>query len=179
MSSEEKLKDLAISFPEDFDEEIEYLVMDEDGGRFCKDVMSVKFFTENLNSVSVSFRFVWFKGLRFMLCTDRDQSKEKWNRRGYISYGPSISKGRLLYGNLMVIGCENEGARIRSLNDLEKKVLWSCMKCLSVNYGTDEKTDIRIIFRLCYAEDRPNMDSLIVVDDEDDLYDEEIPPIEY
>lgn len=164
MSTQERLKEIAISLPTRNDLLCEYMVMNENGGRFDDDVISPRFFKDVLTTKSVSFRFVWFKGVKFILLSDRDQSKEKWKSRAFITYGQDPSQGRLIYGNLLVMGWDERASRIRSLTELEKDLLWECVKCLTVNYGTRDRPDIEVVFRLCGAEDHPTGETPFIIE---------------
>ena len=155
---------MAISLPLRKDSCPDFLMMNEDGATFVCDNISVKTFERYLGTKSVNFRHVWFKGVKFLLASDRDQSTEKWKRRAYLSYGPDPANGSLLYGKLLLFGWDSDGERIRSLSDIEMDVLWECVKCLSVNYGTPEKKNVETLFRLCGAEDRPTKDTPFIIE---------------
>ena len=146
----------ALPLPPRNEKYLEGLLVGESGAYFSLGAVDVGFFTRSIDK-AVRFRYVWFKGVKFIVVSARMQSAEVWKRKSYLSYTEDIENGPLVYGPIVVIGCDQNG-RMRSLTELEKDILWDSLRVMSVNTGSREKPDVSLIIRLCFAEDHPTDD---------------------
>ena len=147
----------ALPLPPRNDKYLEGLWVGESGANFTTGDVGVDFFTGPIDK-AVRFRYVWFKGVRFMVVSSRNQSADRWEKRAYLSYTKNIESGPVVYGPVVVIGCDQDG-RMRSLTELEKDILWDCLRVMSVNTGSKEEPKVSLVIRLCFAEDHPTRDN--------------------